>query len=43
MHSSPEALRHRPQRWLRPAGFIGLGLVVVILIIELIYLFRGKM
>jgi multidrug efflux system membrane fusion protein len=30
MHSSPEALNHRPQRWLKPAGLIGVGAVSIV-------------
>ena len=30
MRNNPEALRHGPQRWLRPAGLIGAGAAVLI-------------
>ena len=35
MLSSPEALNHRPQRWLKPAGLAGLGLAGVVVLLGL--------
>ena len=35
MRSSPEALNHRPQRWLKPAGLAGLGLAAVVVLLGL--------
>lgn len=36
MRSPPEARRHKPPAWLRPAGFVGLGLAVLIVLVGLV-------
>ncbi len=36
MRSSPEALNHRPQRWLKPAGLAGLGLAAIVVLFGLL-------